>query len=85
MVSGSRVEKLEIDVPTAQSDNERVGTFDNSMGYVFYSRGHQKNSVGAGTSAVDIDVDWIAADVPCLGSEPIQGLEATGQIASPTL
>ena len=69
MVRGSRVEKPEIDVAAAQRDNARISAFDNSMGYISYNPQHQKSEVGAGEKVPSTyDIDWTAADVPCLAA-----------------
>ena len=66
MVRGSRVEQPELDVATAQRDNERIAAFDNSMGWIFYSPARQRASVGSGEKVpATYDFDWTATEVPC--------------------
>jgi len=66
MIRGSRIEQPEIDSATAQSDNERIAAFDNSMGWIFYRPSARKNAVGEGESVpATYDFDWTASDVPC--------------------
>jgi len=67
MVRGSRIEQLEIDAATAQRDNGRIASFDNSMGYIFYDPSSQKAGVGNGeTVPATYDFDWTASKVPCI-------------------
>jgi hypothetical protein len=67
MVRGSRVEQPEIDAATAQRDNARIASFDNSMGYIFYDPSSQKQSVGNGERVpATYEGDWTASQVPCV-------------------
>lgn len=67
MIRGSRVEQPEIDVATAQHDNERIAGFDNSMGWIYYRPSARKNSVGDGDRVpATYDFDWVAGEVPCI-------------------
>ena len=67
MIRGSRIELPEIDAATAKRDNDRIATFDNSMGYIFYNPSGQKMSVGTGqTVPATYERDWTAENVPCL-------------------
>lgn len=70
MVRGSRIEKLEIDAAAAKRDNERIASFDNSMGYIFYSPSARytpiSNSIAVPTT---FDFDWTANDAPCLAPD----------------
>lgn len=67
MIRTSRAEQFEIDATSARADNERIGDFDNSKGYVFYdpSDGEMPPSKGSPVPAT-YDVDWTADTVPCL-------------------
>ncbi|HEX5376045.1 MAG TPA: hypothetical protein VFW48_07795, partial [Solirubrobacterales bacterium] len=66
MVRGSRIEHPEIDVASAQRDNERIAAFDNSMGWIFYRPAGQRASVGDGAHVpATYDFDWSASEVPC--------------------
>ena len=66
MIRGSRVEQPEIDAATAQRDNARIATFDNSMGWISYNPSGKKASVGSGeTVPATYDFDWTASSVPC--------------------
>jgi len=66
MVRGSRIEQPEIDAATAQRDNGRMASFDNSMGWIFYRPAGQRAAVGNGERApATYDFDWTASDVPC--------------------
>lgn len=70
MVSGSRVELLEIDAATAKADNERIAKFDNSKGYIFYEPTSKNygvsNKVAIPTTS---EIDWTAPEVPCLAAQ----------------
>lgn len=67
MVRGSRVEQPEIDAATAQRDNARIVSFDNSMGWIFYVPSSQKASVGNGERVpATYELDWAASEVPCV-------------------
>ena len=67
MVRGSRVEQPEIDSSVARHDNARIGTFDNSMGYIFYNPHDGNSSVGNGEKVpATYDFDWTADEVPCI-------------------
>lgn len=69
MVAGSRVEQPEIDAATAQRDNDRIATFDNSMAWIYYRPTARKGVVGNGESVpATYDFDWTASDVPCLAA-----------------
>ena len=69
MVRASRVEQPEIDAATAQRDNARIATFDNSMGWISYDPTGQKSSVGNGEEVpATYDFDWTASQVPCLAA-----------------
>jgi hypothetical protein len=71
MIRGSRVEQPEIDVATAQRDNDRIAEFDNSMGYISYDPAGLKAAVGSGeTVPATYDMDWTSDDVPCIASLP---------------
>jgi Domain of Unknown Function with PDB structure (DUF3857)/Transglutaminase-like superfamily len=67
MVRASRVEQQEIDAATAQRDNERIASFDNSMGYIFYDP-TSKNYDMAGDVRVPTtyEIDWADENAPCL-------------------
>ncbi len=69
MVHGSRVEQPEIDAATAQRDNGRIASFDNSMGWITYNPAGRKASVGNGeTVPATYDFDWTADNAPCKSS-----------------
>lgn len=69
MVRGSRVEQPEIDAATAQRDNARIASFDNSMGVIYYDPTGKRPFVGDGeTVPATYDFDWTASDVPCKGA-----------------
>lgn len=69
MVRGDRVEQPEIDAATAERDNARIATFDNSMGWIMFDPHREKPSVGVGeTVPATYELDWSAANVPCLKS-----------------
>ena len=66
MVRGSRVEQPEIDAATAQRDNGRIASFDNSMGWISYRPSRQRAAVGNGERVpATYDFDWTASGVPC--------------------
>jgi len=69
MVRGLRVDRQEIDAATARRDNGRIAGFDNSMGWIFYDPvdGAVPNPRRKLVPAT-YDIDWTAADVPCLSS-----------------
>jgi hypothetical protein len=67
MVRGSRVDQPEIDAATAQRDNDRIPSFDNSMGWISYDPAERSGSVGNGEHVpATYEMDWSAAAVPCL-------------------
>ena len=67
MIRGSRVDQTEIDVATAERDNARIATCDNSMGWISFNPSGQKASVGNGERVpATYEIDWTASDVPCL-------------------
>ena len=67
MVRGSRVEQREIDAATARRDNERIGSFDNSMAWISYDPAGGKSVVRSGKSVpATYEIDWTADQVPCL-------------------
>jgi hypothetical protein len=69
MVRGSRIEQKEIDAASAQRDNGRIASFDNSMAWItFDPRG--QNTIDRGGKAVPAtdEIDWTADSVPCLPS-----------------
>lgn len=66
MVRGSRIEQPEIDAATAQRDNGRIASFDNSMGWISYRPSGQRAAVGNGERVpATYDFDWTASEVPC--------------------
>ncbi len=69
MIRGARVEQREITAITARRDNDRIGTFDNSMGYIFFNPRGQKMAVGDGQAVpATYEGDWTKENLPCLGS-----------------
>lgn len=71
MVRGSRIEQPEIDAVTAKRDNERIASFDNSMGYIFYDpTSRNYDTVTDIKVPASYEIDWTAANVPCLGVGP---------------
>ncbi|WP_232003361.1 DUF3857 domain-containing protein [Sphingopyxis sp. FD7] len=72
MIRGFRVDQIEIDAASALQDNDRIAAFDNSKGWIFY-----EPTGGASPSPVrtlvpaTYDIDWTAADVPCLSPAAI--------------
>lgn len=68
MIRGSRVDHEEIDAATARRDNERIATFDNSMGYIFFDPAGQENPIANGNVPATDELDWTADNVPCLSA-----------------
>ena len=69
MVRGSRVEQQEIDAVMAKRDNERIASFDNSMGYIFYDPTSQNYETESDTKVpATFEIDWTGETVPCLAS-----------------
>ena len=71
MVRGSRIEQQEIDATTASRDNDRIASFDNSMGYIYYD----PKSINYGILSdimvpATYEIDWTADNVPCLTNVP---------------
>lgn len=66
MIRGFRVEKREIDAETAQRDNGRISSFDNSMAWIFF-KPDDNNALLRSRPLVPatFDIDWLADDVPC--------------------
>lgn len=69
MVRGFRVARDEIDADTATKDNQRIATFDNSMGYIFFDpAGQAEPLIGAIPVPATYEIDWTADNVPCLAA-----------------
>lgn len=69
MIRSSRIEQQEIDAATAKRDNDRIASFDNSMGYVFYDPASKNyDTVSDVKVPATYDIDWTADDVPCLAA-----------------
>jgi hypothetical protein len=69
MVRGSRIEQIEIDAATARRDNARIAAFDNSMASITHDPSGMTSSGGSATRVpATYEIDWTAADVPCLSS-----------------
>lgn len=67
MVRGFRVEQREIDAEVARKDNQRIASFDNSMGWISYTPGGPKTAPVTKTKVPATDeVDWIADSTACL-------------------
>ena len=67
MVRGSRIVQPEIDAASADRDNARIATFDNSMGWIFYRPSSLRAAVGSGEQVpATYDFNWTAEDVPCV-------------------
>ena len=67
MIRGSRVDQPEIDAVSAQRDNARIKSFDNSMANIYYDPSN--NEIGGGNEKpvpATYELDWTADDVPCL-------------------
>lgn len=70
MVRGSRVEQQEIDAATAKRDNERIASFDNSMGYIFYNPTSKNYDVASDIKVpATYEFDWTDEKAPCLASK----------------
>jgi hypothetical protein len=67
MVRGARTEQKEVDAATAQRDNGRIASFDNSMAWITYAP-EGRNMGGRKEKPVPAtyDIDWTAENVPCL-------------------
>ena len=69
MVRGSRIEQQEIDAAAAERDNDRIASFDNSMGYVFYNpKSKNYDTVSDVKVPATYEIEWTADDVPCLAA-----------------
>ena len=67
MIRGFRVDSVEIGAADARQDNGRIATFDNSKGWIFYEPlGDVAPSPVRKLVPATYDIDWTAADVPCL-------------------
>jgi hypothetical protein len=67
MIRGSRIEKQEIDAASAMKDNERIASFDNSMGMIYYDPSDNKIAkVRDKLVPATYDIDWAKEDVPCI-------------------
>ena len=67
MVRGSRVEIPEVDAASARKDNDRIGSFDNSMGWAFFDPSSRVPLLSAGKPVPATDeINWTADAVPCL-------------------
>jgi transglutaminase-like putative cysteine protease len=69
MIRGSRVEQQEIDAASAKRDNDRIASFDNSKGWIFYDPSDE-NPVGDHGKRVPAtyDIDWTTDSSACLSS-----------------
>lgn len=69
MIRSSRVEQQEIDAASAKRDNDRIASFDNSMGWIFYDPSDENFIGGSGKSVpATYDIDWTADSSACLSS-----------------
>ena len=67
MVRGSRIEQQEIEAVSAQRDNTRIASFDNSMALLSYDPTGQDDPANEEkTVPATYDIDWSADSVPCL-------------------
>lgn len=72
MVRGLRVERQEIGATSAQKDNERLASFNNSMAWVYYDPAGKRSSGRSGSSVpATYEIDWTADTVPCLAPDVI--------------
>jgi hypothetical protein len=76
MIRASRIERTEIDPATAERDNGRIPSFDNSKGYVTYStKGTDKPITRDRAIPTPDEMDWTAENVPCIA--PAAGAQPT--------
>jgi len=79
MVRGFRVEQEELSAATAQKDNSRIASFDNSMGYVFYDPASvTSGQEGSKPVPTTFDLDWTENDVPCLSESALAHAPGAG-------
>lgn len=74
MVRGSRAEQPEVSAETAQRDNGRIASFDNSKANITYDPGEVMKPWGTLTSVpATYEIDWTGSNVPCLPRDVLQG------------
>ncbi|HEY0594276.1 MAG TPA: transglutaminase, partial [Sphingopyxis sp.] len=72
MIRGFRVDSIEVAAARARLDNGRIAAFDNSKGWIFYEPlGDVVPSPARKLVPATYDIDWTAADVPCLSPAAI--------------
>ncbi len=70
MVRGSRIEQQEIDATTVSRDNDRIASFDNSKGYIFYRPTNpSRHETSDERVPATYEIDWAADNVPCLSQD----------------
>ncbi|MEP2988591.1 MAG: DUF3857 domain-containing transglutaminase family protein [Parasphingorhabdus sp.] len=69
MIRGSRVEKQEFDAVSANRDNDRIGTFDNSMAWIYFDPNGQNTATGSDKIVpATYDIDWVTDSKACLST-----------------
>ncbi|WP_417608465.1 DUF3857 domain-containing protein [Parasphingorhabdus sp.] len=67
MIRSSRIEQQEIDAASARRDNDRISSFDNSKGWVYYDPDDKNPLEGQGKSVpATYDLDWTSDSSACL-------------------
>lgn len=73
MVRGSRIDQKELDAASAQRDNARIASFDNSMAWITYDPSKRKPAGGKPVPVpATYEIDWTGNDVPCLPSAAVE-------------
>lgn len=79
MVRGARIEQKEIDAGSAQRDNARIASFDNSMAWITYDpKGQNAVSLRAQAVPATYEIDWTADNAPCLPATALDKPAAGG-------
>jgi hypothetical protein len=69
MVRGFRVEHQEIDATSAEKDDDRLSSFDNSMAWIFYNPSGQQTPIHNEKNVpATYEADWTVDAAPCLAS-----------------
>lgn len=66
MIRSTRTLQQELDPQNAAKDNERLGKFDNSMGWVYHDLGSYDRPGPGEVVPATYEIDWLADSSPCL-------------------
>lgn len=73
MIRGSRIEQQEIDAASAQRDNGRIASFDNSMAWIYYKPDTPRFSPPSKKMVpATYDIDWSTDSSACLAETAVE-------------